>query len=282
VWSTNNLVVNNIARVGGGFYQGSYGRADIRHDTISQNLADIGGGFMGITQSAYFRVVNSIIYHNSTSPYFPEQTIYAFENIVAGSDVEGGVTLAVTGAETNISADPRFVDPANGDFSLQSDSPCIDRGITALSYANGTAEVIDQSTVDLAGNLRIQGEGVDIGAFEYAVVPVAAQVKMAPGVINLNSQGQWITAVITLPSPYRAEQVAMESITLNGAIPAEQSLVEDHKIIAKFDRGLLIDYLESFNGAVNFYVRAEIPGTVVFQGFDQVKILPRQGAGGRR
>jgi hypothetical protein len=52
--------------------------------------------------------------------------------------------------------DPLFINPAAGDFHLQGGSPAIDAG-TAL------AEV----TNDFDGNLRPQGEGYDIGAFEH-------------------------------------------------------------------------------------------------------------------
>lgn len=199
VWSTNSLVVNNVARAGGGFYQGSYGRSELRHNTVSQNLADIGGGFMGGSQSAYYKIINSIVYHNSTVPYFPAQTVFADENIVAGSNVEGGVDQDMPGSETDICADPLFVDAANGDFSLQSSSPCIDRGLTTITYADGATITVDASRTDLAGNLRLQGDGVDIGAFEFSTPPIEMQVNLTPEVVNLNSHGRWITATLTLP-----------------------------------------------------------------------------------
>ncbi len=64
----------------------------------------------------------------------------------------------------NIGTDPQFIDPENGDYRLQSNSPCIDSGTTV--------ELFD----DLDGNPRpkdvpgvgVDGEGAfDMGAYEY-------------------------------------------------------------------------------------------------------------------
>lgn len=55
----------------------------------------------------------------------------------------------------NVEADPRFVDPANGDFHLQTGSQAIDKG-TDVGV-----------TVDFDGTVRPQGKGFDMGAFEF-------------------------------------------------------------------------------------------------------------------
>lgn len=73
--------------------------------------------------------------------------------------------------EGNIDADPRFVDPANGDYRLGDGSPCIDAGNNSL--------VPPESEFDLDGNPRFvndlgmpdMGEGpaplIDMGCYEF-------------------------------------------------------------------------------------------------------------------
>jgi hypothetical protein len=60
-------------------------------------------------------------------------------------------------ARGNFTNAPLFVDPANGDFHLQTNSPCINAG--ANSYV--------QTSVDLDGQPRIAGNFVDVGTYEY-------------------------------------------------------------------------------------------------------------------
>ena len=71
----------------------------------------------------------------------------------------------------NINADPRFVAPNAGDYRLQQGSPSVD----TASLANLTADYWDLDNdgiyaevlpVDLDGNARLQGLGLDMGAFE--------------------------------------------------------------------------------------------------------------------
>lgn len=57
----------------------------------------------------------------------------------------------------NISQDPRFVDPANGDYRLRFGSPSIDSGT-----------VVDAPAHDVLGTARPQGSGLDMGAYEMS------------------------------------------------------------------------------------------------------------------
>lgn len=61
-----------------------------------------------------------------------------------------------TYGDNAVLGDPKFVNPAAGDFHLQEDSPAIDKGSS-----------VDAPNVDFDGVTRPQGAGYDIGAYEF-------------------------------------------------------------------------------------------------------------------
>jgi parallel beta-helix repeat protein len=100
------------------------------------NGIDVGNG------SAAALIKNNILYKNGAAIY------------KAGA----GTVLA-----NNLTTDPKFVDPAGGNFALQQNSPAIDAGTTLI-------EVRD----DFNGVLRPQGAAYDIGAYEYKAASSAS------------------------------------------------------------------------------------------------------------
>ena len=138
------VVINNVGSNGGGISLGV--SADVINTTIYNNST---GGGVGIRNGATCSIVNSIIYNNSPSPIVGTTSNLS----VVYSNIESG--WAGTG---NISEDPLFVSASTNDFSLQTESPCIDAG-TADIDQNG----VDDVTV-------FEGEAPDIGAVESPIV----------------------------------------------------------------------------------------------------------------
>jgi hypothetical protein len=88
----------------------------------------------------------------------------------AAIDFEDGANVSVTHSittnnplfePTNINDNPLFVDPANHVYNLSANSPALNSGNNAFV----------STSIDLAGNVRIQEGTVDRGCFEGAVVP---------------------------------------------------------------------------------------------------------------
>ena len=122
---TNNVIWKNTARSGGGI---SCDRSSctIVNDTITRNAAVHGGGIYFIGGS--MRIINIILWDNTDDLY---SGLISPASRPVYSDIGDGDFLGTNG---NISADPLFMDPENGDFRLRPDSPCINAGNPDPTY----------------------------------------------------------------------------------------------------------------------------------------------------
>lgn len=161
--------------------------------TLGQNLI-YGNGTDGVflyTDGTNARIENNVIFGNGVDGLAMQNvgTVNASiqNNIVAGNgryafwrDFNGTVTdshncvqgtYAYVGAwsrASSILADPRFTDPANGDFSLQLTSPCIDAGIDLNYVADFNGDPIRDviSVPDTGSPGAYSRTYADMGAFE--------------------------------------------------------------------------------------------------------------------
>jgi len=69
------------------------------------------------------------------------------------------LALELTDLGNNLLAvDPLFIDVTNNNYQLSDGSPCIDKGFN---------DITELPEFDLAGNPRIVGSSIDIGAYEF-------------------------------------------------------------------------------------------------------------------
>ncbi len=146
---SNSLVVGNSAasRGGGGGLLLGRGEYRIVNSTIANNVASVWGGGLAIDEGSVF-IGNSIVTDNDAP---------------TGSDIHGsfGEASSIIGRVAG------FVDAANGDYRLRSDSPAVNAGENDLAVNSRN----DTLAWDVRGEPfpRIVGGTVDVGAFESTV-----------------------------------------------------------------------------------------------------------------
>ncbi len=189
----NNIIANNYSADRGGAIEVFKSRATIANNTIINNKASQGGAvfiFPGLTATNVI-VKNNILRNNISTylsgPLFRTDKVgvyfwgntsdtLTYDNNWAEQapdyDIYDGTTLGYTfigDVTTNIvGTDPGLVAPtltctdtenaAIANFALQSTSPCVNMGDTLG---------ITVPPFDYAGNYRISGSAIDIGAYEY-------------------------------------------------------------------------------------------------------------------
>lgn len=164
----NNIALNNSA----GFVIESERGGTVHDVFVYNNIAyNNKTGFLipdwvennsSLKKNVYF--INNTS-HNNSIGFFINST--KIENIVIRNNIVWGSTSTIifgTGVPSskytvdhNLSTvDPKFVNPAAGDFRLQNGSPAIDGGSSTNAPIN-----------DFSNKPRPQGNGYDIGAFEF-------------------------------------------------------------------------------------------------------------------
>ena len=169
---TNNYVAGNkVTDLGNGIFVNS-SSPEIRNNTIVANGGTgRGDGILIWPESATPTIINNIIAYNG---YGIVHGTSSFAGVADYNDVYGNTTdyAGVSPGPHDISADPMFVDAANGNYALEPGSPAADAGTNE-----------DAPNTDVDGLPRPQdgdGDGdavVDMGAHE---LPHAAALEVEP------------------------------------------------------------------------------------------------------
>jgi len=140
----NNTIAGNSAQYGGGLYICS---GTIQNNTIAGNSASFAGG-LGVCRGS---IINCIIWENPTT--------FGSQFDVCSTPSYSCIRGWTGGGRGNISSDPKFIDPHNGNYHLAHDSPCIDTG--------NTYYILGEYLVDIDGECRVAGSSIDMGSDEY-------------------------------------------------------------------------------------------------------------------
>jgi len=126
---------------------------------------------LGMVYASGMNVINSIVYNNDYGSLYMYTDTFSGENnlSVSNSLFEGGVDNImqlsnynnINYGESNIDTDPLFYYGPDFPYNLSANSPCIDVGTLEIP------DWIEFPETDLAGNPRIYGESIDMGAYEW-------------------------------------------------------------------------------------------------------------------
>jgi len=195
-------------------------RVELISSLFTENLTDVNGGFTGsivivdnseayfinstignntminpntnpilfISRNSKVDMRNSIFYGNSPSSIMLYgDGVTPSELSISHSLIEGGsgtITGDLTGNnlfydDSNIDTDPLFTGYGDFPYALSGLSPCIDAGTLELP------EGITLPATDLAGNPRVWGGSVDMGAYEFNPVTIGESRLQAKTPIRL-------------------------------------------------------------------------------------------------
>ncbi len=168
---TDCIFVGNSAAVQGGADVGDQNSWQLRSCIVISNSAPVGGGvfnrglinctLVGNSASNSGGAISRCLMGNSVSYYNSAPTDANFD---PASTLTNCCTtpLALRGPR-NFTNEPAFLDLANGNYRLQSNSPCIDAGYNNL-LTNALSQVL---LTDFDGQTRMVNGTVDVGAFEF-------------------------------------------------------------------------------------------------------------------
>jgi PKD repeat protein len=205
-----NASLNSNSR-GAGLYL-YYGSPNFINNTITGNtIENESTGYYAVKEGgaiySYYAnptFVNTILWNDMPQEIFVANYGYPNSTLTfAYSDLQGGQAgiannnlATINWEQGNVNKDPRFVDSASADFSLQSNSQLIDAG-TAYFAWNGT------TLIDLSSS-EYNGSAPDIGAFEssysgsggsnqppVAVASANPNAGTAPLTVQFSSNGSY-------------------------------------------------------------------------------------------
>jgi hypothetical protein len=186
---TNSLFHGNVGFILGSGVTGFLTGMNIINTTVADNLTGTGAGVA--LQGGVSTFANSICYANFDSDGVQlnilafadeesdDEPLTVISSLVgeSGGSTDWYLDFAIDGGG-NLDEDPLFNDLAAGDFSLISCSNAINAGTNDF-YEGSAVPDLSLITKDLAGNVRILLETVDIGAYEFNGDPETAIKPLA-------------------------------------------------------------------------------------------------------
>lgn len=202
----NCVFAGNQAGWGAGLMNAIGGYPTVANCTFAWNQAQISGGAIENDDKVLLTLTNSILWDNEAKAGAQVSLLKESRLEIRHCCVQGGHAevhaedSSVDWGKGNIMADPLFTgaDGPDGGLGLSADSPCVDAGDNAqvmadLADLDADGDLKERTPLDAAGNARCIGQkaskatkalglgdsvsAVDIGAFEFGMLPLADHVR---------------------------------------------------------------------------------------------------------
>lgn len=185
---TNALFTGNAAKYGAAICS-QLDSLVLVNITIANNTASVGGNALFNWSSRRPVILtNSILWNSQSGAVSMLDGVGSTPFVVSHSIVQGA---AVPGGMGNSNAAPLFTNAAGGNYTLQGGSPAVNAGSNQL-YTDAGGDL--NTDTDLAGNRRLAGGTIEMGAFEnQTALPVlfgaiGAVVKNGELLVNWSTE----------------------------------------------------------------------------------------------
>jgi hypothetical protein len=206
------------------------------NSTIGNNSSLPGNNTCAIAFSqneSKLNIYNSIIYGNWPpqvlygSSYYPEDTceLYIYNSLLEDGQ-EGILNLNPNNIYyydlSNLGTDPLWDTASMYPYSLSEFSPCIDAGTLDLPPG------IELPEYDLAGNPRVWGASVDLGAYEYG--PWVSIKENPNSKFHPPAGGQNSTSISVSPNPFSYGTYISYELKKNGRLNISVNSINGMKV----------------------------------------------------
>ena len=222
--AVNSLFAKDSASVKGGaiYLAGSSSGncdAEIVNCTFADNESPLGGGIYAngkANGNCDLSIINSILYENQDEIFVDTANVTLSYSIIKDS-----LPLGVVNGGNVLFQDPLFVDILNEDYTLSPFSPAINSGLDS----------VNQSPTDLAGNMRVIGDTIDMGAYEASLFTSEINVRAQEARIELFPNPTSDIINVKVPVSLENKQLRIRLYNLNGQLIKESELTVQNGLV---------------------------------------------------
>lgn len=266
-WSSHNTVICNTVTTND---QGILIQLNSNYNLVSGNT--ITNNYVGIYLWTSYSIIKDNLISNNNHGIWA----YAYQCTFYHNNIIQNVYQALDyRPDTNYW---HHVDLLEGNY--WSDYPGIDDGSGTGKHAIAG---------DGIGDTDVPWPGQDFDYYPFTRksgwILINATIDIDPDTLNLQSNGQWITACITLPEGYLVDDIDVttaEMIYNDFVSPSEWGDIQDGVLMVKFDRIALRDYLgeaDLTDGDKFYDITLTIAGQLLdgspFEGSDTITVIKK-------